>query len=98
MKFNFKKENKPKVRNSDVFNLKSVFLRNVRPAWKSVGKWHYNNDKNKYINHNIEDDINDIMRNPESRNLIDMYDITREELITIMTNLKEEIIREKGEK
>lgn len=91
------KEEKEAKREEQKTIIKNSILMNLKMNWKSEVQRQYKKEPDKVINSDIEKNANDICSNFQVKTIMRTQDIQREDIIRILTEIRDEVITENKE-
>ena len=76
--------------------VKDTVLQNLKTQWKIAVEEQYKQDLDKMKNANIDKNANDIINNPMARGVIKKVGITKEDVVSLLTEIRDEICKEES--
>jgi len=76
--------------------VKDTVLQNLKTQWKIAVEEQYKQDLDKMKNANIDKNANDIINNPTARGVIKKVGITKEDVVSLLTEIRDEICKEES--
>ncbi len=92
------KEEKEAKKEEQKTIVKNSILMNLKMNWKNEVQRQYKKEPYKVINSNIEKNADDICKNIQVGIIMKTQHITREDIIRILTEIRDEVITENKEK
>jgi len=91
-----KEESMFKIRRIKMGAVKDTVLQNLKTQWKIAVEEQYKQDLDKMKNANIDKNANDIINNPMARGVIKKVGITKEDVVSLLTEIRDEICKEES--
>jgi hypothetical protein len=91
------KEEKEAKREEQKTIIKNSILMNLKMNWKGEVQRQYKKEPDKVINSDIEKNANNICSNFQVKTIMRTQDIQREDIIRILTEIRDEVITENKE-